>query len=147
MSKRETLIKVLALAGTLFAWLPLLAPVFFSLVRLIQRGRLLFDYLMPAELFLLGLLGGGALFWSALQVRRYHRAIAWSMFAQLFACFASQGVAVITGLASGATEPSGPAWLAVNALLVLFILANLATAVFGLLLLRSLFKPSLEPIS
>src|SRR5512147_511105 len=69
MEKRNTLTKILAILGTLFAWVPLLAPIFFSLMRLLQAGRFQFDYLLPAELFPLAWLGGGLLIWAAIRAR------------------------------------------------------------------------------
>lgn len=43
--------KALAIAGTLLVWLPVLAPLVFSVVRLFNRQKFLLDFLMPAELF------------------------------------------------------------------------------------------------
>ncbi len=51
-----------------------------------------------------------------------------------------QALAVVTGLASGATEPVGLPWALVLGSLVLYCLAVLAMAVGGYLLLRNLFK-------
>lgn len=107
--KKDALTVTLALAGTALAWFPILAPIAFALVAFITRGRFLFDYLMPAELF--------------------------------FLVFAAINVlAQVTGLASGATEPTGWPWLLVMASLVVYWLAVITIGVGGLLLLRDRFK-------
>ena len=51
MVKKDVLTRILAIAGTVLVWLPILAPALFSVVAVIQEGTFRFDYLMPAELF------------------------------------------------------------------------------------------------
>ncbi len=145
MPKRDTPTKILAFFGAILAWLPLLAPFFFGGMLLLRARVLRFDYLLPAELFPLALLGGGLLIWAALRARLYRRLICWSVGASVFFLLASQALAVITGLASGASEPTGAAWVLVVACLVLYILALLVTAVGGIFLLRHLFNPLPQP--
>ena len=58
MDKRDTLARILAIAGTALIWLDLLAPLVLGLLSLIFWQRFRFDFLMPVELFMLGLLGG-----------------------------------------------------------------------------------------
>ena len=53
---------------------------------------------------------------------------------------AGQEVAVVTGLASGRTEPAGWPLALVLAALVLFVLVLIALAVGGVLLVRDLFR-------
>jgi hypothetical protein len=65
MPPKSSLTKILAAAGTVLAWLPLVTPILFSALRFARSGRFLFDYLMPAELFLAALLGAGLLVWAA----------------------------------------------------------------------------------
>ncbi len=145
MSKNNSLTKSLAIIGMVFAWLPVLAPVGFGLASLAGRGGFRFDYLMPAELFPLALLGGGLLLWAALRARLYRRLIGWSLAGSILLLIGSQLLAVVTGLASGETEPTGFAWALVIACLVLYILALIATAVGGILLVRGLFKAVRQP--
>ena len=107
MEKKDLLTKILAIAGTFFAWLPILAPVFLSVIVIIQGRIFLFDYLMPAELFPLALLGGGLLVWAALRARSRLAPIAWGLGLSIGLLVGSQLLAVVTGLASGETEPAG----------------------------------------
>jgi hypothetical protein len=61
MEKKDVLTKILAIVGTVLVWIPILAPVVFSVIRFIAQRRFRFDYLMPAELFPAALVGGGLL--------------------------------------------------------------------------------------
>src|SRR5512140_940520 len=141
MKNKASLTKILAIPGTIFTWLPILAPIFFSLIRFFQSGRVRLDYLMPAELFPVALIGGGLLIWAAFRAHRRRGLMYWSVIAQVLLLVGSQALAVVTGLASGATEPVGIAWALVVTLLALFILAILVTAIGGILLIRDLFAP------
>ncbi|MBN2549365.1 MAG: hypothetical protein JXB15_09420 [Anaerolineales bacterium] len=140
MEKKDTFTKALAILGTILAWLPLLAPVFFSVIGSISRRRFLFDYLMPAELFLLALAGGLLLLWAALRARSRQKLIGWSLALAVVLLFGSQGLAVVSGLASGEQEAEGFWFALVLAVLAGYILALIAVAVGGVLLLRDLYR-------
>ena len=140
MQKHDGLSRALAIAGTIFVWLPLLAPVFFSAAALIGRGVFRFDYLMPAELFLAVLLGGGLLIWAALRTRSRRALIGAGLAVAAGMLIGGQALAVATGLASGETEPAGWPWAMVVASLVIYSLAVVAVGVGGVLLLRDLFR-------
>jgi len=142
MEKKDTFTKILAIAGTVLVWLPLLAPVVFSLLLLFRAHIFRFDYLMPAELFPLVLLGGGLLIWAATRARSWLRVIGGSMLAAVVLLAGSMVVAQVSGLASGAIEPAGIWWVITLAGIILFILALVVTAIGGILLLRNLFSHS-----
>ncbi len=61
MEKKGGLTKILAIAGTVLVWLPILVPVTFCAARFAAHRVFRFNYLMPAELFPAVLLGGGLL--------------------------------------------------------------------------------------
>ncbi|HEX6384498.1 MAG TPA: hypothetical protein VF177_07500, partial [Anaerolineae bacterium] len=65
MEKKGILTRILAIVGTVLVWLPILAPVMFSMAAIIEERVFRFDYLMPAELFPVALVGGGLLIWAA----------------------------------------------------------------------------------
>lgn len=136
---------VLAITGTVLAWLPILAPFFVALVSLTQTRGFRFDYLMPAELFPLVLAGGLALVWASLRARAQRKLIGWSFGFALGMLFTGQMLAMATGLASGETEPSGWPWALVIASLGLYALAVALMGVGGLRLLRDLFKSAPHP--
>jgi hypothetical protein len=141
MGNKNSLTKALAIAGTALVWFPILAPLLLGLASLIADGRFRLDYLMPAELFLVVLVGGILLIWAALRVRKYQKLIGWCLGVAVVFLFSSQGLAVATGLASGAAEPAGWRLALVAAALAIYTLAVIAAGVGGILLLRELFKP------
>jgi len=142
MSKNDNPTKGLAIAGTALVWLTVLSPVLFSALRFATGRRFHFDYLMPAELFLVALLGGGLLLWAALRARSRQRLIGWSVGVAVGLLAGGQALAVATGLASGATEPVGWPWALVVASIVGYTLALVALGIGGVLLLRELFRPA-----
>lgn len=141
MSNKGTFTKVLAVAGTVLVWLPIVLPLFFSMAFLIQRGVFRFDYLMPAELLLLVLIGGGLLFWAALRAHSNWRRISWSLGIAVSLLVFGQGLAIITGLASGEMEPVGVWWVIVLASMIGYSIGVVVLGIGGLLLLRELFSP------
>lgn len=132
---------ILAILGTMLVFFPLLTPVVVSVARLIEARRFLFDYLMPAEFFPLVLIGGFLLMLAAIRTRKYRGLIGWGLGGAVVLLAGSQGLAVVTGLASGRTTPGGWQWALVLAGLVAYILAVIVTGIGGVLLLRDLFKP------
>ena len=142
MGKNSTLIKTLAIAGAVLVWLPLLAPILFSILFFSRTGFIRFDYLMPAELFLSTLIGAGLLFWVGRRARLDVKLLAWGSGLAVGFLIISQGLAVVSGLASGEIEPEGIWLLLVLALLIAFILADLLVIVGSVRLLRQLFRAS-----
>ncbi len=142
MEEKNLFTKILAIVGTVLVWLPLLAPLLFFVGRIVAGRRGVIDYLMPGELFPVVLLGGGALLWAALRARSRQKLVGWTLGVAAGSLVASQGLAVVTGLASGATEPSGLPWISVLALFAVYVLSVAAMGVGGVLLVRDLFKTS-----
>jgi hypothetical protein len=142
MDKKNTFTKILAAAGTVLVWLPLAAPVIFGAIRLIESRRFMLDYLMPFELFPLILIGSGLLIWAAIRARSRLKHISWSFGAAVSLLALSQVLAVVSGLASGRIEPTGPWWISVLILLAVATFAIITIAVGGILLLRDLFHKS-----
>ncbi len=141
MGKKTTLTKILAILGTVLAWLPILAPVLFSAARFIQARRFRFDYLMPAELFPLFLAGGLLLLWAATRAHSQRGIIGWSFGAAIALLFSGQALAVVTGLASGEIEPPGLWFAIVSGSVFAYALAIVIMGIGGILLLRDIFKP------
>jgi hypothetical protein len=141
MKKKDILTKVLAIVGTILVWFTLLAPVFLWVIFSIRRGFFsgeYFDYLMPLELFPLALVGGGLLLWAALRARTRWRLIAISLGLAAVSLVLSQVSAVLTGLASGETQPGGWQLVLVLGLLGIYILALVGLGVGGVLLVYDL---------
>jgi len=140
MGKKDGLTKALAIGGTALVWLPILAPFFFGLGSLIGDGRFRFDFLMPAELFPVILVGAAILLWAAIRARDQVKLIGWGIGSAVAALLIGQGLAVVTGLASGAQAATGWRIVLVIAIFVIFLLAVIVTGIGGILLLSRLFK-------
>lgn len=140
MAKRNTLIKILALTGTGLVWLPLLAPLLFSLLRSLRGAPFMIDYLMPAEGFPLVLAGSGLLLWVAVRARSHVRWIAWLLGIGVALLVIGQAIALVTGLASGAIEPTGWQWALVIATIAGYTLTVIGIGVLGIRLTQYVFR-------
>jgi hypothetical protein len=140
MEKGGFLTKFLAVTGAVLVWFPILVPVALSIIAIITERRFLFDFLMPAELFPLAFAGGALLAWAAWRMQSRFRFFAWGLGTAVGALAASQGLAVLTGLASGETEPAGWPLALVSASLIIYTLAVIAIGVGGVHMLRDLLK-------
>ena len=140
MGKKGVLTKILAVIGTVLAWFPILATVVISVVVTISSGMFRFDYLIPAELSLVAIAGGGLLLWAALRARSRRGLIGWVLGAAVGLLVGGQALAEVTGLASGDIEPAGWPFVLVMASLVGYTLALIVLGVAGILLVRDLFQ-------
>lgn len=135
---------VLAIVGAALAAFPLFATVLLSIIGSAMEGEFIFDFLMPAELFPVAAIGAVLLVIAAWRVKRRQRAIVMSMLAAAGLLLAAQGLAVLTGLASGTSDPIGWRLVIVLALLAGFIVALIALVRAGWMLIRDLMRtPSL----
>ena len=140
MKNQDVLTKTLAIVGTVLVWIPILAPILFSVALLIAEKIWRFDYLMPAELLLLALIGGSLVIWATIRARSHRRIVGWALAIAVFLLVGGQVLAVVTGLASGAAEPAGWRWGLVLASLVGYSLALVTIGIGGLSLIHKLFK-------
>lgn len=124
---RRTGARVLAIAGTILAGVPLVAPLVLAAVFVVATGRLRVDYLMPGELFVLVLTGGVVLAVAAVLARRRRvpTFVAAALPAVLFA---------ILALASGSRHA-----LTVG-VYALYVAATVALVVTGVILCRDVFR-------
>lgn len=132
--------RVLATAGIVLVWLPLLAPVVFGFGSLFSDGVFRFDFLMPAEIFPVILVGAGLLIWVAIWAKSYIKGTAWSFGLAVALLLISQGVAVVTGLASAKTDVRGWPFVLTMGIYFGFLLGTVALGVYGILLEIALFK-------
>lgn len=139
MNKGEMVTRILAIAGTVLAGLPVVFPVVLALVLLIGQHVFLFDYLMPAEFFLLVFAGAALLLWAALRARRFVGPISWTVGTAFGLLVLGQGLALLTGLASGKVA-GGWQQVLVTILIAAYALAVLVLALLGIRLCRSLFR-------
>lgn len=140
MENKGALTKILAIAGTIFMWLPILAPIVLSLISLIAHGLFRFDYLMPVELGLFAFGGGILLLVAAIRARSHVKLIGWGLGIALVMVVGGQAIAVVTGLADGWTETGGWQWMLVLGSLIAYTVAVAVVGIGGVLLSRDLFK-------
>ena len=118
MGKNDLFTKSLAAAGTLLAWAAILFMLATSIPGSISSGSFRMDYMIPAEIFFIPLIGTGLLIWGAFRARSHKKLILWGFAAEILLLFGSQGLAVVTGLASGDAEPLGwRLWLVLGGLI------------------------------
>ncbi len=136
MENKGTVTKILAAAGTIFVWLPVLAPFLFAIGGYAQEQVFRFDYLIPGELFIVVFAGGLMLLWAAVRAKTCRGFIGWSLLAAVILLFGSQGIAVATGIASGEREAAGFWWILIMGMFVLYNLTVVMLGVGGLRLFR-----------
>ena len=140
MEKKDGLTKILAIFGTVLIWFPVLAPFLAGMGLFIRKGMFRFDYLMPAELFPSALLGGVILLWAAVRAHSRQKLIGWGLTLAVVLLFGGQTIAVITGLASGRTEPTPLLMALVLTPIMIYALLLAVIGVGGAQLVRDLFK-------
>jgi hypothetical protein len=141
MENKGVLTKILAIAGTVLVWFPILAPILLTTILFIQRQIFRLDYLMPAELGVFAFGGGIILFVAAIRAHSHAKLIGWGLGIALVMIVGGQALAVVTGLADGSTETGGWQWMLVLGSLVIYVLALIEVGVGGILLSRDVFKP------
>jgi hypothetical protein len=144
MEKNARLTRGLALVGTFLMWIPLLVPVLLSLAALVVWRCFLFDFLMPAELFPLSILGFGLTLWAALRAHLHQKLIGWGFVIGLALLMLSQGIAIWTGLASGERQPTAQLLALVLVPYGMYVLALIASGLGGVWLTHDLYhsKPT-----
>lgn len=140
MNKPEPLTRILAVNGAILVWLTVLAPFFLGLVSLSQSGVFRFDFLMPAEISPVALVGGALLFWAAWRATSNRRLIGVSLLLAFGGLAGSAWVATATGLATGEIEASGWPLVGTASFLGVYVLALVALGIGGMRLLRQEFK-------
>lgn len=140
MENKGVLTKILAIAGTVLVWFPILAPILITTILFVQEQIFRFDYLMPAELGLFAFGGGILLLVAAIRAHSHAKLIGWGLGIAFLLIIGGQALAVVTGLADGSTEIGGWQWILVLGALILYALAVIEVGIGGILLLRDVFK-------
>lgn len=134
------LTKRLAIIGCILLWLPLVAPVIFSLRYFRGSGKFMLDFLMPFEIFPLVLLGSGLLIWASIRSKLRLKHISWGFAAAVLLMLLGLVLAQVSRLASGRIQPDSIWNTIVVMLLIAADIALVITAVGGTLLVRDLIK-------
>jgi hypothetical protein len=145
MQAKGVFTKTLAFLGTVLVWFPIVAPLLLSAVAIGTERMFRFDWLMPAELFPAALVGGLLLLWAAVRDRCGVQLVAWGLTIAAVSLIGGQALAVLTGLASGETEPTGWRWAVVVGSIAVYSLAVIALGIGGITLLCDLFRRPQSP--
>jgi hypothetical protein len=141
MEKKTKINRSLAIVGIILIWFPIAAMLLTSLVGSIQSRRFLMDFLMPAELFLVVLIGGGLLTWSAFRMNRLKLPILLTLCLGVVMLIGSQGLATKTGLADGRIGMDSNWFIVVAVMLGMYSLTVVLLGIWGFLLLSKIKKP------
>jgi hypothetical protein len=144
MNRNNIFTKALAVAGALLVWYPIAATIMITVMVWIARRVFQIDFLLPAELAPAAFAGGGLLLWSALRARSRRALIGGGLALMLGMVVGGQVLAVVSGLASGATEPTDLVWSLLLTSLVVYTLAIVEVGMAGVLLVRDVFRRSGE---
>ena len=96
---------------------------------------------MPAELFPIAFVGALLLLWAAQRARSHQKLIGWGLGGAVTFLGGGQLYAVVSGLASGKTEPTGWVWGLVIASIALYSLTLIAIGIAGISLVRKVYSP------
>jgi len=138
--KNNLLTKLLALAGVILAGIPVAAPLIFAIISLANGNGFRLDYMMPAELFIMVLIGAALLIWASIRAKQLIKPIAWTLGISVFFLVACQLLAQVSGLADGRIESSGPYFITVVSMLILFDLGVIGLIVLGGMLTSRVFS-------
>ena len=139
-SKSLSRLKVFTLIGDVLVFIPIGFTIIISIIGSTMEKKLLFDFLMPAELFLFVLIGSIVLLIASFLSKYYKKYIILNMIIMISSLFMSQFMAVITGLAHGDNEPVGWRLYLVMTFLILYILSVFFEFILGILLLKKINK-------
>ena len=141
MDRKRVLTRLLAVAGTILVWTPILFTILTSVVGTISSRTFRFDYLMPAELFPIAFAGALLLLWAARRAHSHQKLIGWGLGGAVAFLGGGQLYAIVSGLASRATEPTGWPWALLIASIALYSLALIEIGIAGVLLVREVHSP------
>jgi hypothetical protein len=134
--------KILAIAGTVLVWLPILFMLITGVAGSIMEGRILCDYLIPAEVGFLVISGAGLLLVAAILAGKYVKHIAWTIGIGAVLVIGCMAITLFTGLAHGDVQPEQIpiAWGFALGMIITYDVAVAVLGIFGILLIRALFR-------
>ena len=142
---KSTLSKIFAITGTVLVWLPVAFMFLTAIVGSIAAKKLLFDYLMLAELFFVVLAGSILLIIAGILSKTLTKWLGWTAAAAILSLGASQMLAVVSGLANGEHAPFGFVFGAVIGIIVLYNILVIGIGVLGILLIKRLYAKKERP--
>lgn len=139
MGKHDAFAKTLAIAGTVLVVAPLLAPLAFSLASIGRPGGYRIDYLMPFEVYPVTLVGVALLVWASFRARARKRAVGIAVGGMIGGLALCAVAAQATGIAQSEEQLESWKYVLTAGLAGLSLVAQIALAVIGCMLVRDLF--------
>jgi hypothetical protein len=140
VDRKNKLTRFLAVTGTVMIWLPIFFTILTSIIFTTMTSNFRIDYLMPAELFPVALIGGLLLFWAAARIRTRHKTIGFMILSMFAFLAAGQILAVVTGLASGAINREGWIFTVVIVTIALYTLTLIALGINGTSVIKYIYR-------
>lgn len=140
MDSKNKLTRFLAVTGTVMIWLPVFFTVLISTIHFTISNKLRVDYLMPAELFPVALIGGLLLFWAALRIRTQYKMVGLLILAMFSFLAAGQIFAIVTGQASGAVKPEGWFFATAITFIALYTITLIVLGISGVLFIKNIYR-------
>ncbi len=145
MKRNNALIKTLAILGTVLVWLPVAAPLVMTRWARIGQEGFNFDWLIPAELSPIVALGAALVLTAALLSHSRRAWVVWGIAIMVAGIVLGSVIAQVSGLATGAVEPSETGWwMVVIGMIGVYVAGIVETGVAGILLTRDLFRHHAE---
>lgn len=138
MDRKTKITRSLALLGTTLVWFPIAALVFTTTVGSIQTRTFIMDFLMPAELFFLVLIGGGLLIWAAFRSNNLKLPIILTLSLGITMVIGGQGLAMLTGLADGRVGMESGWFTVLAVMLGVYSLTVILLGIWGVRLLAEI---------
>ena len=126
-----------AVIGTGFVWLPVILMLVTGIMGSFVANQFLMDYLLPAELFLMEVIGCILLISGSILANILKKTIIIISIVIVVVVPGSQFIAVMSGLASGAMGPNG--WIFFLVLGLIFVY-DILVVVTGILGIRLIYK-------
>jgi hypothetical protein len=140
MKRAGVLTKSLAAIGTVLVGFPILAPLLLMLARVGSGRPMRIDWLIPAELFPLALVGAVLLLVAAFRAGSRKKTVGLGIVAAVVGLGGGMILTAVSGLASGRTEPEGWLWALVVVPIALYTAAVVELTVAGALLIGDVFR-------
>ena len=123
---------VCAVTGSVLLWIPIGLMIVTAIIGSLSAGKLLMDYLMPAELFFLVLAGWILLIIGSALSQTMRGPVGIIGAASVVVLIGSQILAVVSGFASGVVPAEGPIWYLVLGMLILYDLLVIVLGILGI---------------
>jgi len=137
--------KIMVIVGTILLFFPIVFMLVSGIVKSIQTGEFLMDFLLPLELFFCPIIGVALLAMPAWKEKLERKLLIIISATLVFIFLAIMIGAVVSGLASGETEMNTLAWVLSGIAMGIFSLAQIGAGIVGLMLFRKQFFPKPKP--